>query len=337
MIVFIKEVRWLEKKAICLGELLIDFVSTLNGVTLRDAPGFKKAPGGAPANVAVGLAKLGIETYFTGKTGKDAFGDFLRMTLEKFDVNTRFLTTTTKAKTTLAFVSLTEEGERDFVFYRDPGADMLLDQSDINDQMFVGSGVFHFGSITMTHEPSNSATFKAIHLARKYGYLVSFDPNLRPALWKTLDEAREKMRSGLELSDIVKLNEEEAKFIAEANNLEQAINYIQKSYDLALVAITLGKEGSIILHRQKMIRVNGFSVHAVDTTGAGDGFVAGLISSLYMFWNDLRERKNITDDTIRYAGRRANAVGALTTLKKGAIPALPTQEEVEIFIKENPL
>ncbi|HOT04780.1 MAG TPA: carbohydrate kinase [Atribacter sp.] len=327
----------MDKKAICLGELLIDFVSTLNGVTLRDAPGFEKAPGGAPANVAVGLSKLGIETYFIGKIGKDAFGDFLRMTLDKYGVKTNYLTTTTKAKTTLAFVSLTEEGERDFVFYRDPGADMLLDQSDIIDLIFSGSGVFHFGSITMTHEPSNSATFKAIQLARKYGYLVSFDPNLRPALWKTLDEAREKMRLGMELSDVVKLNEEEAMFIAETNTVEEAIRYLQRSYNLALVIITLGKEGSILVHQEKSLRVEGFPVHAVDTTGAGDGFVAGLISSLYMFWNDLRERKSIPDDTLRYAGRRANAVGALTTLKKGAIPALPTQEEVEIFIEENPL
>lgn len=327
----------MDKKAICLGELLIDFVSTLNGVTLRDAPGFEKAPGGAPANVAVSLSKLGIETYFIGKIGKDAFGDFLRMTLDKYGVKTNYLTTTTKAKTTLAFVSLTEEGERDFVFYRDPGADMLLDQSDIIDLIFSGSGVFHFGSITMTHEPSNSATFKAIQLARKYGYLVSFDPNLRPALWKTLDEAREKMRLGMELSDVVKLNEEEAMFIAETNTVEEAIRYLQRSYNLALVIITLGKEGSILVHQEKSLRVEGFPVHAVDTTGAGDGFVAGLISSLYMFWNDLRERKSIPDDTLRYAGRRANAVGALTTLKKGAIPALPTQEEVEIFIEENPL
>jgi sugar/nucleoside kinase (ribokinase family) len=285
----------------------------------------------------VGLSKLGIETYFIGKIGKDAFGDFLRMTLDKYGVKTNYLTTTTKAKTTLAFVSLTEEGERDFVFYRDPGADMLLDQSDIIDLIFSGSGVFHFGSITMTHEPSNSATFKAIQLARKYGYLVSFDPNLRPALWKTLDEAREKMRLGMELSDVVKLNEEEAMFIAETNTVEEAIRYLQRSYNLALVIITLGKEGSILVHQEKSLRVEGFPVHAVDTTGAGDGFVAGLISSLYMFWNDLRERKSIPDDTLRYAGRRANAVGALTTLKKGAIPALPTQEEVEIFIEENPL
>lgn len=327
----------MDKKAICLGELLIDFVSTVNGVTLRDAPGFEKAPGGAPANVAVGLSKLGIETYFTGKIGKDAFGDFLRTTLEKFGVNTTYLTASTRAKTTLAFVSLTEEGERDFVFYRDPGADMLLDQSDITDQMFLGSGVFHFGSITMTHEPANSATFKAIHLARKYGYLVSFDPNLRPALWKSLDEAREKMRQGLELTDIVKMNQEEAIFIADANTLDEAIHFIQKSYDLALIAITMGKEGSLVLHKDQSLRVEGFPVHSIDTTGAGDGFVAGLISSLYMFWNDLRERKAIPIDTLRYAGRRANAVGALTTLKKGAIPALPTQEEVEIFIEGNPL
>ena len=273
----------MDKKAICLGELLIDFVSTLNGVTLRDAPGFEKAPGGAPANVAVGLSKLGIETYFIGKIGKDAFGDFLRMTLDKYGVKTNYLTTTTKAKTTLAFVSLTEEGERDFVFYRDPGADMLLDQSDIIDLIFSGSGVFHFGSITMTHEPSNSATFKAIQLARKYGYLVSFDPNLRPALWKTLDEAREKMRLGMELSDVVKLNEEEAMFIAETNTVEEAIRYLQRSYNLALVIITLGKEGSILVHQEKSLRVEGFTVHAVDTTGAGDGFVAGLIVHFICF------------------------------------------------------
>ncbi|MCX6090832.1 MAG: PfkB family carbohydrate kinase [Candidatus Atribacteria bacterium] len=308
---------YLDKKAICLGELLIDFVSTVNGVTLKDAPGFEKAPGGAPANVAVGLSRLGIETYFTGKIGHDAFGDFLRSTLEKFGVNTRYLTSTNKAKTTLAFVSLTAEGERDFVFYRDPGADMLLDQSDITDQMFNGSGVFHFGSITMTHEPSSSATLKAINLARKYGYLVSFDPNLRPALWKSWDEAREKMRYGMELSDMVKMNAEEAMFITDTSSLDEAIAYIQKNYELALATITLGKEGAYLIHKSQLLRVEGFPVRD-------------------MFWNDLRERKDLPEDILRHACYRANAVGALTTLKKGAIPALPTPEEVELFIEEHP-
>ncbi|MEI6158099.1 MAG: carbohydrate kinase, partial [Atribacterota bacterium] len=264
------------------------------------------------------------------------FGDFLRSTLEKFGVNTRYLTSTNKAKTTLAFVSLTAEGERDFVFYRDPGADMLLDQSDITDQMFNGSGVFHFGSITMTHEPSSSATLKAINLARKYGYLVSFDPNLRPALWKSWDEAREKIRYGMELSDMVKMNAEEAMFITDTSSLDEAIAYIQKNYELALATITLGKEGAYLIHKSQLLRVEGFPVRAIDTTGAGDGFVAGLISSLYMFWNDLRERKDLPEDILRHACSRANAVGALTTLKKGAIPALPTPEEVELFIEEHP-
>lgn len=327
----------LDKKAICLGELLIDFVSTVNGVVLKDAPGFEKAPGGAPANVAVGLAKLGIETYFIGKVGKDAFGEFLRETLARNGVNTRFLTATERAKTTLAFVSLTKEGERDFVFYRDPGADMLLDRSDIVEECFQGSGVFHFGSITMTHEPSCSATLKALDLAQKYGYLISFDPNLRPQLWKDLEEARFRMRQGVERAHVLKVNEEEAKFIAASEDLEKALEFLKERYSIPLVAVTLGKRGCLVLSGRQRIGVPGFSVATVDTTGAGDGFVAGLLSSLYMFWKDLRDGQEIPKDALYHAARRANAVGALTTVKKGAIPALPTQEEVEVFLEEHPL
>jgi len=326
-----------DKKAVCLGELLIDFVSTVSGVTLKDAPGFEKAPGGAPANVAVGLAKLGIDTHFIGKVGRDAFGEFLREVLEKNGVNTRFLFSTEKAKTTLAFVSLTQEGERDFVFYRDPGADMLLDQREIGEECFQGKGVFHFGSITMTHEPAYSATLRAISLAKKYGYLLSFDPNLRPALWRDLEEARFRMRQALKSVDILKINEEEARFLAGTSDLEKALEFISGNFPLALVAVTLGKKGCLIMQGERRLEAEGFSVATVDTTGAGDGFVAGLLSSLYMFWEDLRERKEIPEDTIAYAARRANAVGALTTTKKGAIPALPTSEEVEIFLKEHPL
>ncbi|MEN3185064.1 MAG: PfkB family carbohydrate kinase [Atribacterota bacterium] len=326
----------MEKRAICLGELLIDFVSTMSGVTLKDAPGFEKAPGGAPANVAVGLAKLGIETYFVGKVGRDAFGEFLRDTLVKNGVDTRFLSSTEKAKTTLAFVSLTKEGERDFVFYRDPGADMLLDQSDIEEEGFRKGGVFHFGSITMTHEPACSATLRALSLAEKYGCLISFDPNLRPALWRNLEEARFRMLQGAEKAHILKVNEEEAMFLAGQASLEDALDFLVKKFPQTLIAITLGKGGCLLLQGKMKIRVNGFTVNVVDTTGAGDGFVAGLLSSLYMFWKDLREGKAIPEDAFHHAALRANAVGALTTTKKGAIPALPTQEEVEIFLEGNP-
>lgn len=326
----------LEKRATCLGELLIDFVSTMSGVTLKDAPGFEKAPGGAPANVAVGLAKLGIETYFIGKVGKDAFGEFLRDVLVKNGVNTTFLTTTEKAKTTLAFVSLTKEGERDFVFYRDPGADMLLDQSDIDEEGFRRGGVFHFGSITMTHEPACSATLRALSLAEKYGCLISFDPNLRPALWRNLEEARSRMLQGAEKAHILKVNEEEAMFLADASTFEGALDFLSKKFPLTLIAVTLGKHGCLLVRKKERMRIEGFRVNAIDTTGAGDGFVAGLLSSLYMFWKDLREGKTVPEDALRHAALRANAVGALTTTKKGAIPGLPTQEEVEIFLEGNP-
>ncbi len=325
-----------EKRAICLGELLIDFVSTMSGVTLKEAPGFEKAPGGAPANVAVGLAKLGIETYFIGKVGKDAFGDFLRETLMRNGVRVSFLTATEKAKTTLAFVSLTKEGERDFVFYRDPGADMLLDQGDIDEEIFRSSGVFHCGSITMTHEPACSATLRALSLAEKHGCLISFDPNLRPALWKNLEEARSRMLDTADRAHILKVNEEEAMFLADTTLVNQALEFLERRFTRALITVTLGKRGCLILTHRKRIEIPGFTVPVVDTTGAGDGFVAGLLSSLYMFWKDLRDGRSVPQDALYYAALRANAVGALTTTKKGAIPALPTQEEVEIFMEENP-
>jgi len=325
----------MNKKAVCLGEMLIDFVSTESGVTLKDAPGFKKVPGGAPANTAVGLAKLGIISSFVGKVGIDAFGEFLRETLQKYGVNTAWFTGTNKAKTTLAFVSLTEEGERDFVFYRDPGADMLLDQGDIQDECFTDCGVFHFGSITMTHEPAYSATLKAISTAKKYGCLVSFDPNIRLSLWKSTEEAREKIRRGMSQCDVLKVNEEEACLIAAAPGFAQAVEYILSEYDLGLLAITRGKEGCILVQNGNRVEERGFRVASVDTTGAGDGFTAGLLSALYMFWKDIRDRQPIPLDTLRYSARYANAAGALTTLKKGAIPALPGADEVEGFLKAN--
>ena len=313
---------------ITLGEMLIDFVPTVNGVSLMDAPAFIKAPGGATANVAVGVSRLGVSAGFMGKVGDDAFGHFLERTLQESNVDTRALRFAADARTTLAFVSLRADGEREFVFYRHLDTDMLLMYAPAEvDTDYVRSGkLFHYGSISLITEPSRTASRLAVSTARSAGLTISYDPNLRLNLWPNAEAARDGLMTGWRQANIIKASEDEMTFLTGQTDLDAAVEELWHS-DLKLLVVTLGKHGCRYYTPHFKGEVAGFAVTAVDTTGAGDGFVAGLLSGL------VKEPNALNNETeLRSICRRANAVGALTTTQRGAIPALPTTAQVETFL-----
>ncbi|MCB2214183.1 fructokinase [bacterium] len=314
---------------ITLGELLIDFVPTVSGVTLVEAPAFKKAPGGAPANVAAGLSKLGVSCGFLGKVGDDAFGQFLKETLDEVGVDTSGLVFSDEARTALAFVSLRADGEREFMFYRHPSADMLYTPEEVATDLIAAAKVFHFGSISLISEPSRSATLAAVDAAHAGGLLVSYDPNLRLALWSDANAAREGMLSVWEQADLIKVSDEELAFLTGLTEIDAAVDELWHDR-LQLMVVTLGKGGSRYYTPDVRGSVPGFKVEAVDTTGAGDGFVAGLIYGLLNHSDDWQEEVRLNEIC-----RFANVVGALTTTQRGAIPALPTLAQVQQFLTSN--
>jgi fructokinase len=316
-------------QVVCLGEALIDFVSTQMGVELIDAPGFLKAPGGAPANVAVGCARLGLTAGFMGKVGDDPFGRFLTRTFCEAGVDTSRVCYDTTARTGLAFVSLTADGERDFVFYRHPSADMLLRPDEIDASYVAAADVFHYGSITMIGEPSRSATLRAIEVARQSGNLISYDPNLRESLWDSLDHARAEIAAGMRLCHVAKVSEEELELVTEKSDIEAGARQLVKE-GVRLVAVTRGPAGCYFDNGRATGWLDGFAVDVADTTGCGDGFVAAMLLALVEAG---RDPASLTEDELRPAFRLANAVGALTATVKGAIPGLPTRAAAEAFLE----
>jgi len=312
---------------ICLGELLIDFVASQEGMPMEEVGGFIKAPGGAPANVAVGLARLGIDAGFLGKVGDDPFGRYLASVLETNSVNTTCLMFTEEAQTSLAFVALGREGERSFIFYRNPGADTLLAPSEISRGSFIGADCLHFGSLTLVREPARSATREAARIAEEQGMVLSFDPNVRPALWQSRREIREQTEWALQKANILKMSEEDLPFLLDTDDVEEASRRIMQQFGPDLLVVTLGKRGCQGGHKGGAEYVEGLSVSSVDTTGAGDAFTAGLLYAL--FQHDTKNPfSDLTPARLRQVLLFANACGAITTTKKGAIPALPAKEEV---------
>jgi fructokinase len=310
---------------IACGELLIDFVSTESGVTLAQAPAFKKAAGGAPANVAVGVARLGHRAGFLGQVGEDDFGHFLADTLAEAGVDTGGLRFSAQARTALAFVSLRADGERSFMFYRHPSADMLWRPEDVDATYAADTRVFHYGSISLIGEPSRSATLTALGYARQGGALISYDPNLRMALWPSPTAARAGMLAGLAHADLVKVSEEELLFLTGEEEMRRAADRLWHDH-LRLLVVTRGAAGCVYFTAADHGEMPGFTVRPVDTTGAGDGFVAGLLAGLLDY--GLQWEREVIEDALRLG----NAVGALTTTQRGAIPSLPARAAVTAFI-----
>jgi fructokinase len=308
---------------VCFGELLIDFVALEHGVTVGEASGFHKAPGGAPANVAVAVSRLGHSSTFLGQVGDDPFGHYLADVLEAEGVDVTGLRYSAEARTALAFVSLTAEGERSFVFYRHPSADMLMRPEYVALEALNGQRVFHFGSITLISEPSRSATLMAAQAAHSRQMLVSYDPNLRLSLWPDEETARTEMLTGLNYAHIVKISDDELEFLTGGHDVKPLWRE-----QIQVIAVTRGSRGATLYSRQHHYDVPGFSVRTIDTTGAGDGFVAGMLVGIL-------ERGEDYLSHLAEIGRFANAVGALATTQYGAIPALPSRAAVDHFM-QNP-
>jgi len=317
---------------ICLGELLIDFVSMDRDVSLAGSSGFKKAPGGAPANVAAGAARLGLKAGFIGKVGNDPFGDYLRSVLDEIDVDTEFLVADPDARTTLSFVAQKSDGVRDCMFYRNPGADMQLRPEELDAAYFEGASFFHFGSISLGCEPVKSATLKAIDLAKGKGLLVSYDPNLRPTLWPDMDTARREILAGFPHADFVKISEEEYGDILGVDTPEACAEAIL-AMGPKLVVVTLGPRGCFFSDGSNTGYLPTFDdVTVVETTGAGDAFVAATLSGIISRLKDKDPDALRADDAFRRILIFANAAGSLATTKLGAIPSLPTTGDVLAFL-----
>ncbi|KAK2652439.1 hypothetical protein Ddye_012295 [Dipteronia dyeriana] len=309
---------------VCFGEMLIDFVPTINGLALAEAPAFKKAPGGAPANVAVGIARLGGSSAFIGKVGEDEFGYMLADILKENNVNSDGMRFDPSARTALAFVTLRSDGEREFMFYRNPSADMLLQEAELDFDLIRKAKIFHYGSISLITEPCKSAHIAAAKAAKDAGVVLSYDPNLRLPLWPSAEKAREGILSIWETADIIKISKEEISFLTKGEdpNNDEVVRKLFHP-NLKLLLVTEGPDGCRYYTKDFNGKVQGLKVDAVDTTGAGDAFVAGTLSQLAVNLSLLEK-----EDQLRDALRFANACGALTVMERGAIPALPTREAV---------
>lgn len=314
-----------------LGELLIDF--TPYGISDNGNPIYERNPGGAPANVLAVLTRLGARSSFIGKVGNDQFGSFLRECLVKNQIDITGLKTSDTVNTTLAFVHLNHAGDRSFSFYRNPGADMMLNENDIPADVIAGSRIFHFGSISMTDEPSRCATIKALNTARDHGLIISYDPNLRPPLWKSLNDAERGIRIGLEYADVLKISEEELEFITKERDLEKGTK-ILADMGIGMIFVTLGPKGTFYRHHADTGILNTYAVEVVDTTGAGDAFLGAILYKLKDI--NRRELESLKKDEIESMVDFANATGALTTAKKGAIPAIPDMDAIIGCIRNTP-
>jgi fructokinase len=307
------------------GELLIDFVALEMGVTVGDASGFVKAPGGAPANVAAAVARLGYPSAFMGQVGDDPFGRHLAGVLAAEDVNIDGLTYSSEARTALAFVSNRADGDRSFMFYRHPSADMLMRPDDVDTAVIDACDVFHHGSITFIREPAASALRLGLDHAGAAGKFISYDPNLRLPLWDSAAAARAGMLGGLESANLLKISDEELVFLTGGDDVGPLWRE-----RMEMICVTYGAKGAAVhLKDGRSIEHGGYAVKATDTTGAGDAFVAAMLIGILENRADWRARlPGILDF--------ANAVGALTCLQKGAIPSLPTMAEARAFQANHP-
>lgn len=312
---------------IALGELLIDF--TMNGQSEQGNNMFEACPGGAPCNVLALLNKMGKKTAFIGKVGKDQFGALLRDTITEAGIDASNLMVDENVNTTLAFVHTFPDGDREFSFYRNPGADMMLTADEVNPEVVKDTKVFHFGTLSMTHEGVCEATKKAVETAKANGCLVSFDPNLRPPLWSSLDLAKEQMEYGFGKCDILKISDNEIQFVSGKEDYDEGIAYLQETYNIPLILLTMGKDGSRAYYKGMRVERPGFSVKAIETTGAGDTFCGSSLN--YLVDHDF---ENLTEEQLGEMLTFANAAAALVTTKKGAIKAMPVKEEVLELIQK---
>ncbi len=309
---------------VALGELLIDF--TENGTSEQGNPLLEANPGGAPCNVLAMLTRLGKRTAFIGKVGRDMFGDQLRQAAAEVGICMDYLLEDREVHTTLAFVKTFPNGDRDFSFYREPGADMMLRADKLPKEALLHTKIFHFGTLSMTHPEVRFATRKAVTLAKEAGALISFDPNLRPPLWFSLDEAKEQIAWGLSRCDILKIADNELLFMTGEADFDRGAAILRRDYpNIRLLNVTAGSEGSICYYGNKRVSVPAFRLGGtIETTGAGDTFCAGVLN--YVLENGVaRLSEKQLADMLRFA----NAAAYLVTTKKGALRVMPERGDVE--------
>lgn len=308
---------------VALGELLIDF--TPAGKSENGNQLFETNPGGAPANVLAALSRLGKKTAFIGKVGDDQFGHFLQGVLQRMYIDTSGLRMTDKAKTALAFVHLGEGGDRSFSFFREPGADELLHEDEIDPELVKRAKFFHFSSNSLTAEPARSATRKAIQLAKEHDVRISFDPNIRMPLWKEPQLLKDLVLQCMAGVDYLKVSREELEFLSECSDLAEATQRIYEAYKIRFIFVTLGAEGCFYRMEEHLGSQAGYPIETVDTTGAGDAFCGAVLYQL----SQLPDPTVCTEEQLAGIVDFANAAAAISTTQKGAIPAMPTLSQIE--------
>ena len=311
-----------------LGELLVDF--TENGTSAQGNPTLEANPGGAPCNVLSMLANYGRVTAFIGKVGDDGFGHMLAKASEEQGIDISGLKYDPEIHTTLALVMKKENGDRDFSFYRHPGADIMLTADEVDTGLIEKAKIFHFGSLSLTDEPVRSATHKAIKTAEDNGLLISFDPNLREPLWKTLDEAKEQIDWGMQHTDILKISDNEITWFTGIDDYEEGVQYLKEHYpNLKLISLSMGPDGSRAYYKDIRVEVPAFLQEGtIETTGAGDTFCASMLNGVLTYGLD-----GLNADVLKEIVTRANAAASIVTTRKGALRVMPTVDEIDELIK----
>ena len=314
---------------VALGELLIDF--TENGLSPQGNPMLEANPGGAPCNVLAMLTRLGKKTAFIGKVGDDLWGKALKNAVSEVGIDTQNLLTDKDVRTTLAFVHTAEDGDRDFSFYRNPGADMSLRADEVSEDLIASTRIFHFGSLSMTHPGVREATVRALRYARAHDCLVSFDPNLREPLWSSLEEAKQQIAFGLSRCDILKISDNEIRWFTGEYDFDKGVAHLQKTYHIPLILLSMGKDGSRAYYRDIKAEAKPFlQENTIETTGAGDTFCACALNYILDHGLDALTERDLAE-LLTFA----NAAASIITTRKGALRVMPTREEVEALIHRN--
>ncbi|MCX4298516.1 MAG: carbohydrate kinase [Lachnospiraceae bacterium] len=314
---------------VALGELLIDF--TENGKSLQGNMIMEANPGGAPCNVLSMLSRLGKKTAFIGKIGNDIFGSQLEKALHEVGIDTKGLKRDDTVNTTLAFVHTKKDGDREFSFYRNPGADMMLEKSDLEEDILKRCKIFHFGSLSMTHKLCREATEKAVSIAESNGAVISFDPNLRSVLWNDIEEARRQIKYGLRHCNILKISDNEIQWLTGESNYDRAVEKIQAKFNISMILLSMGKSGSRVYMGELRVEQPAYiQKNTIETTGAGDTFCACILYFVLEYgWRNYQREE--LDRILVFA----NAAASIITTRKGALRVMPSKSEIENLIAQN--
>lgn len=311
-----------------LGELLIDF--TENGISGQGNPVYEANPGGAPCNVLAMLTKLGRKTSFIGKVGQDIFGNRLKEILAETGIDISNLVMDEEIRTTLAFVETFPDGDRDFSFYRNPGADMMLREEEVQEDILKDTAIFHFGTLSMTHEEVRRATKKAVETAKAAGAVISFDPNLREPLWKSLEDARKQVAYGLSKCDVLKISDNEIQWFTGEEDYDIGINKLREQYDISLIVLSMGRDGSRAYYKDLRVEAVPFlQENTIETTGAGDTFGACCLHYVLQYGLE-----DLDEDKLQEMLTFANAAASIITTRKGALRVMPDVNEVQELINK---